>query len=58
MALPPRPASTGLPEKEALTIRLIAVLAVACVLGFGGVYRLVMPGANDPWSYRFAVAGV
>ncbi|HEX8671937.1 MAG TPA: hypothetical protein VF710_08620, partial [Longimicrobium sp.] len=61
MALPVRPAShvaAGLPEKEALTLRLIALLAVACILGFGGVYRVAMPGANDPWSYRFVVAAV
>ncbi|HEX8211940.1 MAG TPA: GGDEF and EAL domain-containing protein [Longimicrobium sp.] len=61
MALPVRPASrgaAGLPEKEALTIRLVALLAVACILGFGGVYRVAMPAANDPWSYRFVVAAV
>jgi diguanylate cyclase (GGDEF)-like protein/PAS domain S-box-containing protein len=59
MPLPPPTASpAGLPEKEALTIRLVSALAVACVLGFGGVYRLVVPGAHDPWIYRFAVAAV
>jgi uncharacterized membrane protein YgcG len=27
------------------------------VLAFGFVYRAVLPGAVDPWAYRFVVAG-
>jgi hypothetical protein len=39
-----------------LTYRLITGLAAAAALGFGFVYRAVVPGVNDPWVYRFVVA--
>jgi diguanylate cyclase (GGDEF)-like protein/PAS domain S-box-containing protein len=45
------------PEKEVLTYRLVAALASVVVLAFGFVYRAVLPGAVDPWLYRFVVSG-
>jgi diguanylate cyclase (GGDEF)-like protein/PAS domain S-box-containing protein len=45
-----------IPEKEVLTYRLVAALAAVAVLGFGLVYRAVLPGPVDPWLYRFVVA--
>ncbi|HEU0299296.1 MAG TPA: GGDEF and EAL domain-containing protein [Longimicrobium sp.] len=47
----------AIPEKEILTYRLVSALAAVAVLGFGLVYRGVLPEANDPWLYRFVVAG-
>ncbi|HEX2209469.1 MAG TPA: EAL domain-containing protein [Longimicrobium sp.] len=53
----PRAAPTGaIPEKEVLTYRLVAALGALAVLGFGLVYRAVLPGAHDPWLARFVVA--
>ncbi|HEX2203152.1 MAG TPA: GGDEF and EAL domain-containing protein [Longimicrobium sp.] len=46
-----------IPEKEVVTYRLLAALAAVAVLAFGLVYRAVLPGAVDPWAYRFFVAG-
>ncbi|HYH81431.1 MAG TPA: hypothetical protein VEX86_16630, partial [Longimicrobium sp.] len=58
------PAGTGggahdpdaIPDKEILTYRLVTGLSAAAALGFGFVYRAVLPGADDPWIYRFVVA--
>jgi diguanylate cyclase (GGDEF)-like protein/PAS domain S-box-containing protein len=47
-----------LPEKDVLTVRWLAILGAVAVVGFGYVYRVVLPHAHDPWSYRFGVAGV
>jgi diguanylate cyclase (GGDEF)-like protein/PAS domain S-box-containing protein len=47
----------AVPDKEILTYRLVTGLAAAAVLAFGFVYRAVLPGAHDPWLFRFAVAG-
>ncbi|HEY7771021.1 putative bifunctional diguanylate cyclase/phosphodiesterase [Longimicrobium sp.] len=47
-----------LPEKDVLTVRWLAILASVAVVGFGYVYRVVLPEAHDPWIYRFVVAGV
>ncbi|HYR10863.1 MAG TPA: EAL domain-containing protein [Longimicrobium sp.] len=52
-----RAAPGVVPEKEVLTYRLVAALAAVAVLAFGLVYRAVLPGAVDPWLYRFIVAG-
>ncbi|HEU4882445.1 MAG TPA: PAS domain-containing protein, partial [Longimicrobium sp.] len=52
-----RAAPTGaIPEKEVLTYRLVAALAAVAVLAFGLVYRAALPGAVDPWLYRFVVS--
>jgi diguanylate cyclase (GGDEF)-like protein/PAS domain S-box-containing protein len=57
--LPRRSADAGtIPEKEVLTYRLVAALGGLAVLGFGFVYRAVLPGADDSWLYRFVVAAV
>ncbi|HEX9937806.1 MAG TPA: hypothetical protein VGB15_11815 [Longimicrobium sp.] len=47
----------AIPEKELLTYRLVTAVAAASALGFGFVYRAVVPGAHDPWLLRFIVAG-
>ena len=43
-------------QKDLLTYRMLAGLAAVAVVAFGFVYRAVLPGANDPWIYRIAVA--
>jgi len=43
-------------DKELLTYRLVTALAAVAVLGFGFVYRAVLPGADDPWLFRIVVA--
>jgi len=45
-------------DREVLTYRIVAAFAAAAVLAFGFVYRAVLPGADDPWLYRFVVSGV
>jgi diguanylate cyclase (GGDEF)-like protein/PAS domain S-box-containing protein len=51
------PEADGIADKELLTYRLVTGLAALAVLGFGFVYRAVLPGADDPWLFRFVVAG-
>ncbi len=51
-----RPAGDSISEKDLLTYRMLAALAAVAVLAFGWVYRAALPGANDPWAYRGAVA--
>ncbi|HEX6910950.1 MAG TPA: diguanylate cyclase, partial [Longimicrobium sp.] len=51
-----RPARDRISEKDLLTYRMLAALAAVAVLAFGFVYRAVLPGATDPWIYRFVVA--
>ncbi|HET7459825.1 MAG TPA: EAL domain-containing protein [Longimicrobium sp.] len=61
----PEPAGTSqgvrdreaIPEKEILAYRLVIGVAAIAALGFGFVYRAVLPGVVDPWSARFVVAG-
>ncbi|HET7233126.1 MAG TPA: PAS domain-containing protein, partial [Longimicrobium sp.] len=43
-------------DKEVLTYRLVTGVSAIAVLGFGLVYRAVLPGADDPWAARFVVA--
>ena len=50
-------AADAVADRELLTYRLVTGLAAAAVLGFGVVYGVVLPGANDPWPFRFVVAG-
>ncbi|MFL5382490.1 MAG: putative bifunctional diguanylate cyclase/phosphodiesterase [Longimicrobiaceae bacterium] len=43
-------------DKDLLTYRLVTALAAVAVVGFGFVYRAVLPAVDDPWSVRFVVA--
>jgi diguanylate cyclase (GGDEF)-like protein/PAS domain S-box-containing protein len=42
--------------KDVRVYRGVAALAAAAVLGYGGVYAVVLPGATDPWLHRVLVA--
>jgi diguanylate cyclase (GGDEF)-like protein/PAS domain S-box-containing protein len=46
------------PEKDIVTLRMLAALAAVAVMAFGWVYRVVLPGAHDPWSYRVGVTAL
>ena len=53
---PPRDPN-GVGDRELLTYRVVTGLAAVAVVAFGFVYRMVLPGVDDPWLFRCVVAG-
>ena len=53
-----RPRRAQLPEKDVITLRMLAALAAVAVIAFGWVYGVVLPHGRDPWLYRYVVAAV